>query len=278
EPKPEAPAEPKPTAYKTPPKRFDESAKAEWEAVPESVRGAVHRTIKEIEQGIEKYRSDAEAYEPIRKFDEMARANGGNLAEAIQKMVDLEAAFTRNPIEGFLRVGQALNINIKDVAAKIAGMQPEQMSVQAAQLQMSDMQRQNQAMQQQLQSIRQQEQLQQKQTQAISEWEAFKSENPRAAELEADIAEFLTKYPAAESVPIRDRLADAYAFAAAKNPKVAHTDEKPALAQTQVQQREANPKGQLSVSGSAKGSASAKKQKLSRDAAVKKAMQAHGAI
>ena len=275
--KTDEPEKPKPTAYKEAPSRFDDAAKSEWEGVPESVRGAVHRTIKENEQGIEKYRSAHEAYEPLRRFDEMARQAGGSLAQSVQKMVEIEQTFARNPVEGFIRVGRELGIDVREVAAKIAGQTPQQFSDHATRMQMTDIQRQNQLLQQQLVETQQQAQLQQQQTAALSEWQEFQKENPRAVELEAEMADFLKKYPASESVSIRDRLADAYAFAAAKHPKAAHTGEEPALAQTQAP-RTANPSGQKSISGSAGDEASSPKQKRSRSDAIKQAMRQHGAI
>ncbi|MDK8874402.1 hypothetical protein [Paracoccus sp. SSJ] len=271
------PAKPKVTAYKDAPQRFDDAAKAEWETVPESVRGAVHRTIKENEQGIEKYRAAAESYEPLRQFDEMAKASGNTLVGAVQKMVEIEAAFARNPVEGFMRVGQALGIDVRAVAAQIAGQTPQQVNDHAVRMQMADMQRQNAQLQQQLVQQQQAAQLQQQQAAALTEWQQFQAANPQAAEMEAEMADFLRKYPASEGVSLRDRLEDAFAFAAAKHPKAAHTGDDPALAQTQAP-RTANPAGQKSITGAARDEASSPKQKRSRSEAIKQAMRAHGAL
>ena len=266
EPKPEQ----NPTAYQKAPQRFDDAAKAEWGTVPESVRGAVHRTIKEAEQGIEKYRSAAEAYEPLRQYDDIARQSGGNLAQSLQRIVDIENAFQRSPVEGFLRVGQALGIDIRQVATQIAGLAPQQVNDHAIRMQMTDTQRENAQLRQHLMQ-------QQQQSVAESEWQNFQQEFPRATELQSEIAEFLKKYPAGPNVPMRDRLADAYAFAAAKHPSAAHTGTETALAQTQAP-RTANPSGQKSISGSARGEASSPKQKRSRSDAIRQAMRQHGAI
>ncbi|WP_028711061.1 hypothetical protein [Paracoccus pantotrophus] len=271
------PAKPKQTAYKDAPQRFDDAAKAEWEAVPESVRGAVHRAIKENEQGIEKYRAAAESYEPLRQFDEMAKANGNTLVGAVQKMIEIEAAFARNPVEGFMRVGQALGIDVRAVAAQIAGQTPQQVNEHAVRMQMADMQRQNAQLQQQLVRQQQAAQLQQQQAAALAEWQQFQAANPQAAEMEAEMADFLRKYPASEGVSLRDRLEDAFAFATAKHPKAAHTGDNPALAQTQAP-RSANPAGQKSITGAARDEASSPKQKRSRSEAIKQAMRAHGAL
>lgn len=274
---PEPQEQPKrPTAYKEPPQRFDDAAKAEWEAVPESVRGTVHRMVKETEQGIQKYRADAEAYEPIRQYDERAKANGGSLADAVQKMVEIEDAFSRNPIEGFHRVGQALGLNIQQVAMQIAQQTPQQVTDHATRMRMADMQRQNEAMQRQMADMQRQNEQALKTQEATSEWAQFQADNPRAKELEAEMASFLTKYPAGPNVSVRDRLADAYAFAVAKTPNAAHTGEYPnAAAQTQAS-RTPNPAGQKSITGS-RSDDQKSKQKLSRSEAILKAMRTHGA-
>lgn len=265
----------RPTAYKEPPQRFDDAAKAEWEAVPESVRGTVHRMVKETEQGIQKYRADAEAYESVREYDDMARRNGGSLKQTLEQVAELERVFARNPVEGFHRIAQRLGVNVHQVAQQIAAMQPQQIADQQLRMQMADQQRQAQALQQQLEQERQARMTQERTTQALTEWQQFQQAHPDAVQLEPAMVDFLRKYPAGDDVPMRDRLADAYAFALAKT-KGAHTaEEEPALAQTQVQ-RTPNPAGQRSIAGAARGDAPSSKQKLSRQDATRKAMARFG--
>lgn len=272
---PQAEQPKRPTAYRDPPQRFDDAAKAEWEAVPESVRGTVHRMVKETEQGIQKYRADAEAYEPVRQYDEMARRNGGSLKQTLDQVAELEQVFSRNPIEGFHRIAQRLGINVHQVAQQIAAQNPQQIADQQLRMQMADQQRQTQALQQQLEQERQARAEQERTTQAMTEWQQFQQAHPDAVQLEPAMVDFLRKYPAGDDVPMRDRLADAYAFALAKT-KGAHTaEEDPALAQTQVQ-RTPNPAGQRSIAGSARGDAPSSKQKLSRQDATRKAMRQFG--
>lgn len=273
---PEPQEQPKrPTAYKDPPQRFDDAAKAEWEAVPESVRGTVHRMVKETEQGIQKYRADAEAYESVREYDELARRNGGSLKQTLEQVAELERVFMRNPVEGFHRIAQRLGINVHQVAQAIAQQNPQQIADQQLRMQMADQQRQAQVLQQQLEQERQARMTQERTTQAMTEWQQFQQEHPDAVQLEPAMVDFLRKYPAGDDVPMRDRLADAYAFALAKT-KGAHTaEEEPALAQTQAQ-RTPNPAGQRSIAGAARGDAQSSKQKLSRQEATRKAMRAFG--
>lgn len=245
EPKPE----PKPTAFREAPPRFDDAAKSEWEAVPEGTRGAIHRTVRELEQGITKHREAAEAFEPIRKYADMAKQSGTDLATALQRYTGMEQELRRNPIAGLQAVVANLGIKnpqtgipvtLRDIAAHVLGQKPDQV---ASQHEASNQQLRQQVaqLQQQISGVTQHVQSQQQEARVASvasEWDGFKASNPRATELEAHMAEFLQKYPAGDNVSIRERLDDAYAFASAKipSPTGAHTAAPIApLAQTQDQ-------------------------------------------
>lgn len=263
------PAKPKVTAYKDAPQRFDDAAKAEWETVPESVRGAVHRTIKENEQGIEKYRAAAESYEPLRQFDEMAKASGNTLVGAVQKMVEIEAAFARNPVEGFMRVGQALGIDVRAVAAQIAGQTPQQVSQYAAHMAQSDLQRENAELKRRLEAA----EVQHEQQRILSSAQDL----PRFEELKPVMLGLIQTGQVTASSN-EELLRAAYQEADRRFPTTAaHTGTETALAQTQAP-RSANPAGQKSITGAARDEASSPKQKRSRSEAIKQAMRAHGAL
>ena len=286
EPKPE----PKPTAFRDAPPRFDDAAKSEWEAVPEGTRGAIHRTVRELEQGITKHREAAEAFEPIRKYADMAKQSGTDLATALQRFTGMEQELRRNPIAGLQAVVANLGIKnpqtgmpvtLRDIAAHVLGQKPDQV---ASQHEASNQQLRQQVaqLQQQISGVTQHVQSQQQEARVASvasEWDGFKASNPRATELEPYMAEFLQKYPAPANMPVRERLADAYAFAAAKfpSPTGAHTaDQLAPLAQTQAQPKPINPAGQKSVSGAPSGKAEVATRKLSRKEAINKAMSQIG--
>ena len=286
EPKPE----PKPTAFREAPPRFDDAAKSEWEAVPEGTRGAIHRTVRELEQGITKHREAAEAFEPIRKYADMAKQSGTDLATALQRYTGMEQELRRNPVAGLQAVVANLGIKnpqtgmpvtLRDIAAHVLGQKPDQV---ASQHEASNQQLRQQVaqLQQQISGVTQHVQSQQQEARVASvasEWDGFKASNPRATELEPHMAEFLQKYPAPANMPVRERLADAYAFAAAKfpSPTGAHTaDHIAPLAQTQVQPKPINPAGQKSVSGAPSGKAEVATRKLSRKEAINKAMSQIG--
>lgn len=286
EPKPE----PKPTAFREAPPRFDDAAKSEWEAVPEKTRDTIHRTVRELEQGITKHRAAAEAFEPIRKYDDMAKQSGTDLATALQRYTGMEQELRRNPIAGLQAVVANLGIKnpqtgmpvtLRDIAAHVLGQKPDQV---ASQHEASNQQLRQQVaqLQQQISGVTQHVQSQQQEARVASvasEWDGFKASNPRATELEPYMAEFLQKYPAPANMPVRERLADAYAFAAAKfpSPTGAHTaDQLAPLAQTQAQPKPINPAGQKSVSGAPSGKAEVATRKLSRKEAINKAMSQIG--
>ena len=279
-----------PPASGEPRPRFDDAAKSEWEAVPEGTRGAIHRTVRELEQGITKHREAAEAFEPIRQYADMAKQSGTDLATALQRYTGMEQELRRNPIAGLQAVVANLGIKnpqtgmpvtLRDIAAHVLGQKPDQV---ASQHEASNQQLRQQVaqLQQQISGVTQHVQSQQQEARVASvasEWDGFKASNPRATELEPYMAEFLQKYPAPANMPVRERLADAYAFAAAKfpSPTGAHTaDQLAPLAQTQAQPKPINPAGQKSVSGAPSGKAEVATRKPSRKEATNKAMSQIG--
>ena len=254
--------EPKPTAFREPPQRFDDSAKGEWDAVPESVRGNVHRMQRELETGIEKYRQQVAEYEEVRQYADMAKQSGTTLKAALDSYVGLEQALRQNPIAGLEQIvsnmglkgpnGQPLTF--RAIAAHVVG-QPQDKVTSQQDATIMQLRQQVQALTQQLGGVQQhfqRQEVQQREAAASSEWESFARENPRAEELQEEIADTLKKYPASDNITIRERLADAYAIVIARNPapSAAHTGTD-TLAQTQTTEpRQPKPEGRKSISGS----------------------------
>lgn len=88
--KPEAttPAE---TKYKEPPQRFAPAAKAEWEKVPEPVRAEIERSHKELEQGIQKYKANAEQFEELAEYVELSKKHYNQpLKETLKYYAELD--------------------------------------------------------------------------------------------------------------------------------------------------------------------------------------------
>src|SRR5690606_26072568 len=124
--------------HREPPARFDEAAKNRWAETPEEVKGATHRAIREIEQGIQKYKADAEQYDRRRQFDEVARNNGRDLKDSLAKVMEVERVMAQNPIAGLDMVLRELGakkadgtpVTLLDVAAHVMNQKPEERAMQ----------------------------------------------------------------------------------------------------------------------------------------------------
>lgn len=212
------------------PKRFssDVAATADWEKVPESVQAAVHRVQREMEEGITKYKSSHDRYETVREFDEIARSNGHELKDSLKKVVDIEQAFARNPVEGFQHICNHFGINMRALAAHIAGQKAEDVQVQQEGT-ISELRRELADLKQQISGVS--TGFQQQQTAATSkEVEAFAAQpgNERFYDLMDDVAFFLKSDKVNPDLPPIDRLKAAYQLADRLNPD---PNAKPATAQ-----------------------------------------------
>lgn len=118
---PEAPAA-QPTAA-APPARFVAAAKEAWAQAPEVIRTEVARMEAELTQGLQKYKTDAEAFEPLRQFDAMARQGGTTLPEAVSAYVNMENMLRADPVKGMVAVCQNLGIDPAQMAQALAGQQ-----------------------------------------------------------------------------------------------------------------------------------------------------------
>lgn len=248
------------SSFREAPSRFDEGAKKDWESVPESVRGAIHRSIRESEHGIQKYRQSADEYESIREYADMARQHGTNLRQALDNYVGIEKMLRQNPMQGLeqivanlgLKDNQGQPVTFRALAMAMAGQKPEAVSAQQDRT-ISELRQQVQQLTQQVGGVSQYFQEQQtlaRTAAAENEWQSFVKDNPRASALENDIADLLKNASFGDNVTVRDRLDMAYAIAERRHPdtNAAHTG---SLAQTQTPEpRQPNPAGQKSISGS----------------------------
>lgn len=202
------------------PKRFssDVAASADWAKTPESVQGAVHRVQREMEDGITKYKASHDRYETFREIDEIAKSNGHELRQSLDKVVAIEQAFARNPVEGFQRICDHFGLNMRQLAAHIAGMKAEDVQVQQEGT-INELRRELADLKQQISGVS--TGFQQQQTAATSkEVEAFASrpEYARFYDLMEDIAFFLKSDKVDASLPPIDRLKAAYELADRLNP------------------------------------------------------------
>lgn len=234
----QAASEPKPTQYKDAPARFDDAAKAEWANAPESVKGAAIRAVKEMEDGLTKYKANHERYEQFREYDETAKANGRDLKQSIASVLEFEKTLKANPIAAIdfalrevgPRDSQGRPISLNDIVAHVSGQSTDQRLTEA------------QSTIQELNSRIQQMEYAKKVPDMVAE---FAASHDRFEELTGVIVPLLKA---------GHELETAYELAAALKPASADTKplipaENQALAQTQVQPKAINPAGQKSISG-----------------------------
>jgi hypothetical protein len=109
-------------------------AKAEWHAVPESVRGEIARMHSEFNGAYQQYRGDYETMNSIRPFHQMAQQHGTTLQHALSNYVSMEQKLRSDLIGGLDTIVNNLNIprtdgqkaTLVDVAAHILNQSPEQ--------------------------------------------------------------------------------------------------------------------------------------------------------
>lgn len=80
--------------------RFTPEARAKWDNVPHPVKAELFRLSQERDTEIQRYRQSHERYEQLRQFDEIARTNGRDLRQSLEKVVAVERALAANPISG----------------------------------------------------------------------------------------------------------------------------------------------------------------------------------
>lgn len=187
------------------PKGFQPSAQADWAKTPESVRADVARRFGEMESGLNEYR---QRFEPLKRYDEMARAGGTTLDAALANYTHIEQTLARNPVEGIDLILRNMGTDVRSFAAHILGQPAPEANAQVSQLR-----QQLAAMERELTGYRTE-----KERTVASQVSEFATANPRFNELSEDIA-WLLKTGGA-----RD-LATAYRKAELMNPL-------PATAQT----------------------------------------------
>lgn len=101
------------------PARFDDVAKADWDKTPESVRGATNRTIKELTDGIQRYKADADEYGKVREYANLATQSGTTLHQALTNYVNAEKMLRSNPEVGLSNLLKTVNIKPMDAILSI---------------------------------------------------------------------------------------------------------------------------------------------------------------
>jgi hypothetical protein len=129
-----APQLPEGAPYREAPKRWNERARADWAATPETVRGEVHRVHQEFNRAYEMMAEDHQTMEGIRHYHETAKKQGTTLQKALDNYVGIEAKLLQDPIAGLdvivnnlnLRTNDGQRIGLRDIAWHVLNQSPDQ--------------------------------------------------------------------------------------------------------------------------------------------------------
>lgn len=233
-----------------PPARFLPEARTKWANVPNEVKAEIHRVSAEYETQIERSRPAVEAYESVKEYDEMAKAAGTTMKDAMRNYVEIDKLLLSNPAQGFARIMQSIGITPQQLVQEITKnpqafqLAPQQPSPQPQQQASPEVQR----LQQENQTLRQEA----IRNAAVPIIEAFAAEHPDYHEKEAQIMGILKSGVINElygdGLTPAQRLAEAYRMAGGNAPSQSapqalpdHSEPSPA--------RPVDPDGQKSVRG-----------------------------
>lgn len=117
QPKPQTPASDAPARFAS-----DPEAKAAWAQLPEPVKAATSRVIREVEQGIEKYRADATTYtETFKPFVEMAQRSKIDPAQQLAQYVNIDMMLAKDFDAGISQIFKNSGKDVRAWAAQITG-------------------------------------------------------------------------------------------------------------------------------------------------------------
>lgn len=210
------------------PARFLPKAKELWTNTPNAVKQEVVRMQQEFEAETTHYREVAERYEPIREFDNLARANGrAGVHESLAEIVRLEQMMQTNPLLGINQIlmqagprkADGSPVTLMELAQHVVSMGPQgyQQTIQTAQRE-AEMRAKVEEPQREVETLKQQLAEVQKQQLLSSVIEPFKAAHPRFNELQEDIAFFLNSGKVPLSLSHAERLEVAYDMAERLHP------------------------------------------------------------
>lgn len=249
----------KDTPWRESPKRFSDDARRDWEKAPDSVKAETHRAIREIEDGLKEYQK---RWEPLKEYDRLAREEyGTTIKDALDRYTGLEkklmSADPREKFSALQHLFDYADINMREFAAQLAGVTPEQSSVH--------FEGQLQALRGQLAEA--QERLsryeRKEQDATMQTVEQFAEKHPRFDELSTTIAKFLENGFAEnldEAYAMADRLKPAAAQASPETPVIPATETAPP-----------QPRAQKSIAGTPTPGSSPAQRKASPS--IKEALQ-----
>lgn len=266
--------------HDVPPARFLPRAKEQWANVPDDVKGEVHRALENAEKGMAEYRESHEFRKELRDFEQMAKASGTTVKQAIENYVAIDQQLRQNPVAALERILQSVGITPQQYAQHVLG-QAQQQQQNPNYAPMQQMQRQIEQMTQTIQQLTQGSQ-QDRESARLAEVqrtiiEPFKASHPRYEELQSDIYFFLNSDKIPSTLSEHQRLETAYDMAERINPaplSAAQGRVTPAL----TPERPINPAGEKSIKGTPTPGTNlaGDKGKLSPRDAIRAAAAEHG--
>lgn len=233
-------------AFTEAPNRFSPDAKAAWKDAPLPVRAEINRALEEMQGGLEQYR---QAYEPFREFAQELQQTGQQFGDVLANYRGIEQLLETNFVQGLDVICQNKGVSLRDIAAKIAGQTPDEVTQQTDQT--------IHALRQEIAQLKQgltgvHSALEQDRTaknnqianDAVSEITAFANDSnyPRFEELRKDMAMLI------QSERAKD-LQEAYGMAERLNPVATPEPIVPAETPAPPANQAQTPKGDLSLSG-----------------------------
>jgi hypothetical protein len=185
QPEAEPEGEPAQNEWSEAPARMSEAAKAAWADTPPDVQADIHRTITEMENGIQQYK---EAYEPFQNMAQHFAQTGQTPDEVFNFYSGMEDLLRTDVVGGFHQIASNLGLDIYSVAEHILNQSQgvnEGPTLEQQQLQQA--QQQIQQLTAQIQGIHH-ENAQTRQMEATNIVAEFSKTHPRVDELSQDIA------------------------------------------------------------------------------------------
>jgi len=225
-----------------PPARLAAEAKAQWGALPPAVKADVHRTIREMQGGIEKYRTEATRWQTdVAPYETLAQQYGMDIKGVLADYEGMARMMATDPVQVFDTLAKRHGFTLQDVAANVLGQDLDEYAKQTSQ-EIARLQQENMELKRQTQTY-----TQRQQQEVQSFITDFAVKNPRYSELEPRIRGILQSTLVTATDP-RMRLQEAYEIAQSiadrfrPAPRTAPAPQNPAIAdQTR--------KGQLSITG-----------------------------
>ena len=185
--------------FKEPPQRFTQQAKAEWEKVPEPVKAEIDRSLRELQQGIDKYKGDADKWTPLADYEKRSQeVYKQPLTKTLENYVQLDEMLATDPLAALERIvsnmtyedenGEKQNWTLKQMAQYIA-----EQDTDTFQNPQADLQRELAAVRRELAEVksgftdRQKMEAETRTKSVESQVEAFAKSNPRFDELFPDM-------------------------------------------------------------------------------------------